>query len=112
MKKLLIIAAFVALAFGVTHASTYLNIFGGEYFDIELPPQPCGLAGVRTAVPFLQNGDVFILYTCSNSRIIARQFPHVIVPQPAPTVSCAHIPGFVPTKDGNGCVPPGHPLAR
>lgn len=137
MRKMLIAAAFVALGFSVASASTYLNrlvLVPRPQSDTEVQdPGPCILPEeTRSVAPLAHQGGVLLFYTCYNpfnriTMVRIRDYGVAELPPPSATlvpsgfvgptvvqvpVSCAHIPGFINTKDGLGCVPPGHPLAR
>ena len=115
------------VAVGVTlGAVSYVNTFWNGHIDYPLPPSPCQMGVERTAGMTVveREGETWVYYTCHSldgvsSREWARVYHHGragATPTPAPptvppAVSCSHIPGFVPTSDGSGCVPPDHPLA-
>lgn len=74
----------------------------------------------RAAALGALGGESFMLYTCHDPAVgltVVRAKHLAVVGSapaapPVPAASCAHIPGFVSTRDGAGCVPVGHPLAR
>jgi len=120
-----LVTVVLALTLGVVVQASYQLIFvprPGRDVTV-FDPGPCVLPEHTLSVAPLPRGDAILLfYTCQHpeTQIVTVRVREFGVGQlwiaptpPAPTpTSCTHIPGFVPTKDGNGCVPPGHPLAQ
>lgn len=102
----------------VAAASAYGLAQGGRRFvRYELTPipiDPCGFDGLAGAAqPILIDGELWLFATCQSGQVQAYRFltPDVVpTPAPLPPPTCAHIPGFVPSRAG-GCVPPDHPDA-
>jgi hypothetical protein len=136
-----VVAATLSLAVGTAAAQDYFFPLFGAYVDHVVPGySPCGATPVRTITPSTYEETVMLWYLCEDNRVIARRFfrsggtsevpkPVYLVnppdttfsssPTPAPTqapsaspATCSAYPGFVATINGDGCVPPDHPLAR
>ena len=136
-----VVAAALSLAAGTAAAQDYFFPLFGAYVDHVVPgDSPCGATPVRTITPSTVEETVMLWYLCEDNRVIARRFfrsggssevpkPVYLVNPPDPTFSpgstpaptstpsssppiCSAYPGFVVTTNGDGCVPPDHPLAR
>lgn len=93
--------------------------------DQVVPQAPCLLQG--SAQPVVHDSSLWVFYTCSDNRVIARRFIHPndkadwIYPKPVIVVTPTPVPPPAPTTTGcpgnmvagqfGGCVPPDHPLA-
>jgi hypothetical protein len=78
--------------------------------------KPCGEAGLKGAASMtVYDTNAWIVYTCTDDRVVLRRYfnPNDNAKPIAPAAALPVCPnGFVNTKDGQGCVPPNHPLAR
>lgn len=104
VRKILGAVAIVVLVAG--SASALTNFFWSGHQDFPLPDSACyvGTATVG-AVPFVLNGELWTLYTCSDNRQWARRWsiaapasavPVVAAPAPAPDPSTIACPGSHP----------------
>lgn len=130
MKKLILVLAFVACVGAVAAAQDYIYAFRFAYVDIPVPAPPCAV--VDSVTTMVYDRSAWLVFTCVDGRVILRRYfnpnDNGIAPQPVytvpapgsaqplvvepPAISCTQYPGFVPTADHTGCVPPDHPLAR
>jgi hypothetical protein len=59
-------------------------IFGNAFDDTPLPPHPCGSVGLKGSVQITTlTNRVLALHTCTDDRVIARQFVQPIDDGPA-----------------------------
>lgn len=112
MRRWLIVAA--AVLSGTVLFAQIEQVDWSTYRDRGLAAHPCGGLGLKGAASLaVIDGAAHVLYTCANDSVIVREFAvQVQAPAPPAPMDCSHIPGFVSTQDGTGCVPPDHPLAR
>lgn len=126
MKRLTIglVVGLLAFAAGVA-AQDRIFPFRGAFQDTYVS-QPCAPnGGLKGAVaPMIYDRNAWLVYTCADDTVVLRRYlnpndnvstptPVFVVPAPFdPAAVCRAYPGFVPTKDGTGCVPPDHPAAR
>ena len=137
-----VVAVMLSVAAGTVAAQDYFFPLFGAYVDHVVPgDSPCGATPIRTITPSTYEDTVMLWYLCEDNRVIARRFfrsggssevpkPVYLVnppdttfssgstpaptatPAPAAPANCSAYPGFVATVNGDGCVPPDHPLAR
>lgn len=108
MRTILLAAVLgVALGAGVSAALTRPAFLDAQ--DFAVAPSPCGAAMTMQATPFVYQEVIWATYLCSDNRVIMRQFAMQAQDEARPPVCPV---GFVWTKDGRGCVPPDHPLAK
>ena len=137
-----VVAAALSLAVGTAAAQDYFFPLFGAYVDHVVPgDSPCGATPIKTITPSTYEETVMLWYLCEDNRVIARRFfrsggssevpkPVYLVNPPDPALAtssttapglvpassspsiCSAYPGFVVTTNGDGCVPPDHPLAR
>jgi len=95
--------------------------------DLPISPAPCMLLG--SAQPVVYDTSIWLFYTCTDNKVIARRFYHDndqadrATPRPVFLVSNPRVPPPVPVPSPEpcpigmvggrygGCVPPDHPLA-
>lgn len=136
MKRLIqaaIVVAVLVLVAGVAFAA------GGRRYRVRLtflasPAQtvtvgnPCGYGWLPTSHsgPFVPAGDAIESYfhigcTAVGATGVLGDWKLIQVPvnvfvapiaKPARPIDCSRYPGFVPTMNNRGCVPPSHPQAR
>jgi hypothetical protein len=136
-----VVAAALSLAAGTVAAQDYFFPLFGAYVDHVVPgDSPCGATPIRTITPSTYEETVMLWYLCEDNRVIARRFfraggssevprpVYLVNPPAAPSTGatpaagttpasssspsiCSAYPGFVVTINGDGCVPPDHPLA-
>jgi hypothetical protein len=82
MKAIIIgVAIMLACVVGAS-AQNVAAIFGNAFDDTPLPPHPCGSVGLKGSVQITTlTNRVLALYTCTDDRVIARQFVQPVVEQ-------------------------------
>lgn len=103
--------AVLVFAAGVA-AQDRIFAFRGAFQDVGVS-HPCGADGLKGAASMtVYDTNAWIVFTCADDRVVLRRYfnPN---DNARPTPALPQCPvGFVHTKDGHGCVPPNHPLAR